>query len=441
MQQAFMSPLCQIYAAGYTCIREPGVTTDSSPDRIARQAAQREACPAKWERRFARLLENGILRLPKNPAAETALHIRQVPFANDVSHIVSFCAEHLLIANRSNCQLSIDLSNVRPKNFNHWLKKFQAELAIALAGVEQSSGALMFSMLDTHPAIKEFLRLRRSTALGYPSLAIRYTGGLDRCEHNWQALVSASHADCRIKLVPVMAVTPLSGLHMLERGDCVMPASLFEIGADTAWLMLEVDATRLGSPQKMKAQLADCLRFADNLIDQISWPRSSLQLDALLNRRVGMHISHLGDLLCRQKMHPASVDTFRWIKRWLWFVRRCFVHESMLLARRRGPFPELGATELIAELTPRYGVCDARRLVLNRSLRHRHILALSPCALFPAESAYADEHWLNLIPALKCADAITMFGPDPRGRLSLQAWQRLLQLTGALGTRDAVISR
>jgi len=300
---------------------------------------------------------------------------------------------------------------------------------------------LLFSLLDEHPGIKEFIALRRSRALGYPSLAVRYTSGLLRCEHSWQDLVTVSHTDSRIKLVPVMALRPLSGLHMLERGDCVMPESLFEISADTAWLMLEIDATRLGPPVKMKRQLADCLCFADNLIDQINWPRPTLQLDALLNRRVGIHISHLGDLLSDQGMHPDRVETFHWLKRWLAFVRRCFVHESMLLARRRGPFPELGATELIAELTPRYGVNAARRLVQNKSLRHRHILALSPFSLFPAKATICtDEHWLNLIPALGCADALTMFGPDPRARLSLQAWRCLLQMTGALGASDAEIA-
>jgi hypothetical protein len=414
------------------------VTINASLNGIVRLAAQREPYPLKWQDRFAQLLESGILRLPQKPGAETALHIRQAPFDNDVSRIVSFCAEHLQVANRSNCLLGIDLSHVRPKHFSHWLKKFQAELSAALTGAEQNTAGLLFSAVDTHPDIQGLLSLRTSSELGYPSLAIRYANGEQRCEHNWQTLVSASHADCSIKLVPVMAVTPLSGFHRFERGDCVMPSSLFEVGADTAWLMLEVDATRLASPAKMKTQLADCLRFADNLIDQIHWPRSSLQVDALLNRRVGIHISHLGDLLCRQKMHPASIDTFRWLKRWLIFVRKCFVHESMRLARRRGPFPELGVTELIAELTPSYGLRDARRLVLNRSLRHRHILALSPFALFPAEpAAHADEHWLNLIPALKCADAITMFGPDPRARLSLPAWRRLLQMTGALGACDA----
>lgn len=443
-----MPQCCQIDVAGMVpAPLEPGMCsamTSLSAVGVAQLAARREPYPSVWEKRFVQLIESGVLGLPKNPGTETALHIRRVPFTNDVNRIVSFCAERMLIARRSNCVIGIDLSHVQPEQFSIWLGQFQSELATALAGIDLSATSVMFSLLDEHPGVESFLELRHSRALGYPTLAIRYNTGTPRCElreRRWQTLVAASHADSRIKLVPIMAVRPLSGLHVLERGDCVMPDSLFEVSADTAWMMLEIDATKLGSPTQLRVQLSDCLRFADNLIDEIAWQRPMLQLDALLNRRVAIHINRLGDLLCRHSMNPSSVDTFRWLKRWLRFVRRCFVHESMLLARRRGPFPELGANELIAELTPRYGVNDARRLVQNRCLRHRHLLALSPFALFPNEPvAHADEHWLNLIPAIDCADALTMYGPDPRTRLSLHAWCRLLQMTGALGARDVVVA-
>ncbi|MCP3999877.1 MAG: hypothetical protein GY727_03105 [Gammaproteobacteria bacterium] len=408
--------------------------------RLVGQAAQQEPYPARWETRFAHLFETGVLHLPKQPGTEMALHIRELPFANDVGRIVNFCIEHMQIAQRNKCLLNVDLNQVQTKSFTDWLMLFQTELANAISDGELNTANLLFSLQDDHPGIRAFLDLRHSSVLGYPAIAIRYGNSLLRYEHSWQVLVAASHEDVRIKLVPAMAVRPLSGLHMFEQGDCVMPNSLFEVSTDTAWLMLEIDATCLGPPVKMKQQLSDCLRFADNLIDQVLWPRPALQLDALLNRRVGIHISCLGDLLCQQGMHPGKVETFHSLKRWLAFVRCCFVHESMFLARRRGPFPELGATELIAELTPRYGVSAARRLIQNRSLRHRHILAFSPFALFPRKpAAYADELWLNLIPALGCADALTMFGPDPRARLSLQAWRRLLQMTGALGACDAEI--
>jgi hypothetical protein len=303
---------------------------------------------------------------------------------------------------------------------------------------------LFFSVLDDHPDLEPILGLRSSRRLGYPTIAVRYRTGVSDSVNNgdrWRMLVAASHADCRIKLIPRMAMRPLSGLQTLEKGDCVMPLSLFEVGNDTAWLILEIDAVRLMESSRPRGQLSVCLRFADNLIDAIHWPRPALQVDALLNRRVGFHITGLGNLLSKHGMNPVQVETFHWLKRWLGFVRHCLMHESRLLARRRGPFPQLGANELIAELTPRYGLHNAKRLLKNSCLRHRHILALSPFALFPAlPGPCPDKHWLNLIPALNCADALTMYGSDPRSRLSPRDWHRLLQLTGALGAGKTVVT-
>jgi hypothetical protein len=205
-----------------------------------------------------------------------------------------------------------------------------------------------------------------------------------------------------------------------------------EVATDTAWLMLTIDATALAAPGKLRCQLADCLRFADNLIDEVPWSRPTLQLDALLNRRVGIQIVRLGEYLKLQGLVPGQMATFVHLKRWLRFVRHCIVRESAALARGRGPFPELGADQLIAELAPRYGVQNAHQLVRNRFLRHRHLLAISPYALFPDEPDPArDEASIDLLPAIRVADAITMYGPDVRSRLSLEAWRKLLEMTGA----------
>jgi hypothetical protein len=121
------------------------------------------------------------------------------------------------------------------------------------------------------------------------------------------------------------------------------------------------------------------------------------------------------------------------LQRWLWFVRKCLIRESKILALNRGPFPALGAAELVASLAPCYGIADANRLVFKSSVRNRNLLALSPHSVFPDESDGAiSESCLNLIPAIGCADTLTMRGNDIRKRLRLNAWSRMLQMTGAL---------
>jgi hypothetical protein len=421
-------------------------SSGTSALHLAELAAQRENLPGVWRPRFEGLMQKGLLRLSLPPGHETSLHIRRFPFGENLDRVVSFCSERLADARHKGYRLGIDLSQARPAADGNWVRQLQTKLA---GGASNDSGCnisnkLFFSVLDDHPDLESILGLRCSRRLGYPTIAVRYRSGVSDSADNadrWRMLVGTSHADCRIKLIPRMAMRPLSGLQTLEKGDCVMPLSLFEVGNDTAWLILEIDAVRLAESTHPRAKLSASLRFADNLIDAIHWPRPALHVDALLNRRVGFHLTGLGDLLSKRVMNPVQVDTFRWLKRWLGFVRHCLMHESRLLARRRGPFPQLGANELIAELTPRYGLHNAKRLLNNSCLRHRHILALSPFALFPARpGSYPDKHWLNLIPVLNCADALTMYGPDPRSRLSRRDWHRLLQLTGALGAGKTVVT-
>jgi hypothetical protein len=421
-----------------------------SDESLARAAAYRELQPAKWQQRFAGLLQAGLVRLCAWPGREMSLRISRFPCGESTPLLVSFCAERFREAQATGCLLSIDLSHARPDarsdTAGSWVRLFERQLAAELQSDRSNAPAVpvCFSVTEQHPDLEAIISLRHSSLLATVAIAVRYGDclmGSGTASARGQLLVRHSHADFRLKLVPHMSLRPLTGLHAHEQGDSVMPSGMFEAAKDTAWLMLEVNAVQLAAAVRPREQLSLSLRFADNLIDVIEWPRPVLQLDALLNRRVGLHITGIGDLLCDRGMSPHKPETFAWLNRWLGFVRRCLLRESRLLAAQRGPFPQLDADELIAELAPRYGADNARQLLKNSILRHRHVLALSPFALFPDKPATCpDSSWLNLIPALKYADALTMYGPDPRERLSASDWSRLLQLTGALAGANTVVT-
>ncbi|MGI9291965.1 MAG: hypothetical protein ACR2QG_11925, partial [Gammaproteobacteria bacterium] len=356
-----------------------------------------------------------------------------------------YCAERFRESHATGYLLSIDLSQAKPFRQLEWVRRFEYQLSDALAeGATGADTPVYFSVAEEHPDLEAIINLRHSDALAVAAVAVRYgikSNDSHLVSRRWQMLMSQSHHDGRLKLIPHMSLNPISGLHALETGDCVMPTGLFEAGTDTAWLMLELNASRLVDDVRPRETLAACLRFADNLIDAIDWPRPVLQLDALLNRRVCLHVTGIGDMLLHRGMRPDSIKTFTWLKRWLSFVRRSLLRESRLLAELRGPFPELGANELMEELALRYGTENARQLLKNSFLRHRHVLALSPFSLFPqTTTSHDDGRWLGLVSTLECADALTMYGPDPRQRLSRDDWQRLLQLTGALARSNVVIT-
>jgi len=408
---------------------------------FASLASRNEVNPLEWHQRFAALLESGLLRLCAWPGRELSLAVGRFPCGDSITRLVSFCYERFSEAHENDCLLNIDLSRVSPADSLDWVREFEQQLADAFA----ADVPVCFSVTDEHPDLEAVIRLRNSDLLATASVAVRYGECLDGSDRNTdrgEMLAEQSHADARLKLVPHRSLRPISGFHSRERGDCVMPAGLFEAGTDTAWLMLEVDAARLANARYPRRKLSECLRFADNLIDVIDWPRPVLQLDALLNRRVCLHVTGIGDLLTERGMHPRCADTFLWLKRWLSFVSRSLLRESRVLANDRGPFPQLGTSELIAELAPRYGVENAKQIVRNSCLRHRHVLALSPFALFPSKTSVVPaDLWINLIPALQCADALTMYGPDSRQRLSQFSWHRLLQLTGALARAHQAVSK
>jgi hypothetical protein len=408
------------------------------------RATARESERSRWADCFAELLQSGLLTLPACPGSEFGLSVGGYPPTDD-NGVARLCRQVLFPALREGCSVSLDMgessnsarSELCRESCAERLSVWQRHLHAGPANESLVSGSLGISL--THEQLlggEKTLRLAKSLLRGSARVAVRYRlSTTDIDPRDWSELVYRSHGDTLIQPVPASAVRPLSALHSSEKGQVVMPHSLFDVRSLSAWLTIDLDVRLLREPLSLRRRLASSLRFADNLIDVIDWPLPALRLDALLNRRVAVRLSHIGNVLLDSGVRPNHPDAFRRLQRWLHFIRACFVHESMLLARRRGPFPELGAGELVASLTPRYGVADANRLVRNRMLRHRHLLALSPLSLFPdvacSGSAAA---WIGLIPAISCADAVAMHGPEMRTRLQLADWGRLLQLTAAVAS-------
>jgi hypothetical protein len=336
----------------------------------------------------------------------------------------------------------IDMSAVPAENFGDWLEEYAAVFEVAFASGAFPWGRVRFSLCTAHPRSAEFLQLRGRRALGYPPLALRFDcKTVQTNSPGWKTLVATSHTDQRLSLVPRSTLHPAARFHTTEVGQCVMPLSLFETRSGAAWLNLELDATCVSRGPALRAQLAHCVRFVDNLIDTHRWPLPEQYLDTLLNRRVSFHVVRIGQMLVNSGRDPGSFRTLSWLQRWLETVRRCISRASNRLAVTRGSYPAFGAHDLLVSLAPRYGVAEAGRIVRVRSARNRHIMALSPFAFFPAElRAGASEPWLNLLPALCRADAVTMYGDEQRASLRLGEWSRLLQMAGATVAANSINS-
>lgn len=320
-------------------------------------------------------------------------------------------------------------------------------------GVE--ARGLTLSAGAEHPGLGELLALRGSAALGWPRIVVRLPDRLMTALQGtqvaeprgagaealrlWHGLTGLAHREAAVRLVLQRTTRPACSLAGAEPVDAVLPVGLFEARAETAWLAvrLRLDALGAADPDaalvELRRLLAAVLRLADNLVDHLDWPTPELAQDALVNRRLALHVTGIGSLVDRWGRDPADFATVAVVVRWLGVVRRLVLRESNLLARERGPFPGLELRELARTLASSVGEERARRLLRQAGLRHRHLLVMSPWDVFPATGARRPlPEYLHLLPAIRWADTIAMYGDGIRRALPVAAFRRLLRLTAAI---------
>lgn len=362
-------------------------------------------------------------------------------------------------------EVALDLSTVtgiapaqspRPEHMRLVASGLEASLPAALARYGIAPGRLTLSAGADHPGIGDLLRLRHCAALGRPGIAIRLPDALMLALRGaetgepaawrgdplplWQGLTGIGHREPGVHLLLQQTTRPACTLAAGERSDAVLPLGLFEVRADSAWLAVELrlDALPGEAPAAafvgLRRLLRATLRLADNLVEQADWPSPELGQDALVNRRLALHVTGLGDLVDRWGLDPEEFGTVRLALRWIGLLRRLLLRESNALARERGPFPGLQLQELQASLSRSFGAERARRVLRQAGLRHRHLLVLSPYAVFPRGRPRRPlPAYLHLLPVTRFADTIAMHGDGIIRALPPQTFRRLLRLAWAIG--------
>lgn len=362
-------------------------------------------------------------------------------------------------------EVALDLSTVtrgaeaqapRTEHMRLVASGLEAALPGALGRYGITPGRLTLSASADHPGIGDLLRLRHCAALGRPRIAIRLPDALMLALRGaeagepaawrgdplplWQGLTGIGHREPGVHLLLQHTTRPACTLAGAERSDTVLPLGLFEVRADSAWLAVELrlDALPGQSPAEVLAGLRRLLRatlrLADNLVEQADWPSPELGQDALVNRRLALHVTGFGDLVDRWGLDPEEFGTVRLALRWIGLLRRLLLRESNALARERGPFPGLELRELQASLSRSFGAERARRVLRQAGLRHRHLLVLSPYGVFPRGRPRRPlPAYLHLLPVMRYADTIAMHGDGIVRALPPQTFRRLLRLTWAIG--------
>lgn len=334
--------------------------------------------------------------------------------------------------------IGVDLSAIRPDRFGAWLDGLILEIH---KQAETRSAALpvVFSLGAEHPACHSLLNAVRDSPGNSTRAALRVDAKTFGDGALWKELVRASHANPRIDLVLAGEQKPLTDLMGSQKPNTIMPLSLFEAPAGTAWLGMQFDLSTIPAEQikrgvgHLRKLVRIGARLADNLIDSVPWPSPELHADAVANRRLAAHVTGIGDLVVRHGLDPERHSTLRLVQRWLSLFKRQLLRESLRLAQERGPYPALSAQQLVAALSSRFGEERARQIIARRSPRHRQLLALSPYCVFPSEpTGFPADAWLNLLPVIRIADNLTMYGSKVRSLVGCGAYERMLRSTWAL---------
>ena len=434
---------------------DPGTESNGERSTLAREladvAVRGEREPERWRGYFQRLLsgrtigplpfDHGGIRAGRHAIAGQCafdLSASGEEQPDRLSPAVQAFRSRLSRFRGKDVALGVDLSGLPAGCFEAWLAVLIGEIQ-AMRNSGEGLPCLLLSLRAGHGGTRALLDAAASGAMAGVGAALRVDAGSFGAGTLWSELIDASHGHSGIELVLCGEKPPLTDLVGREAHDAVMPLSLFEAPADTAWLGMQFDLSTI-PPEQIERGVAHLrklvrvgIRLADNLIDSVSWPSGSLSADARANRRLAAHVTGIGDLVLRHGMDPERESTLAVIRRWLSLFKRQLLRESLRLARERGPYPALDAEQLVQALAPRYGQARARRIIARRSPRHRQLLALSPyCVLPRAPTRIPGSAWLNLLPVIRVADNLTMHGSRARSLLGRADYERLLRRTWAL---------
>lgn len=244
-----------------------------------------------------------------------------------------------------------------------------------------------------------------------------------RVRRRWFELWRLRDTPARIALWPeVRSACPLLAT---EPADALLPPLGLQAPRDSAWLAYPLDIDRLpavcGRPHT--DAIAHCIRQAlDDAaarIDCIRWPSARQAEDAWMNRRIGITINGIGNVVERCGLDPGASATFVELDGLLSTVRRVAFDHARSNAARQLLLPAVVASNPCTRLAPG-SLRDAwethwQRLVDKAAIVHRNLVVMSPWSLFPDDRPDVD--YSRLLPLLRHADAC-VFDRRPR----LDAW-------------------
>ncbi len=235
----------------------------------------------------------------------------------------------------------------------------------------------------------------------------------------WVQLARLRH-ESGVQLAPATRVMSPCPLLAPEPASCVLPVCGIQAPAGTAWLPLEINLLRFADAHGrldwtgLETALANTVALGDRLHDAVFWSGIEQCRDARHNRRLGICVTGIGDLVRSRRQDPARFATLEDISQLLAAMKEILVVGSLTLSRTRNLLPAIRASE------PGMQNPDLRfsehwrsrwqKAVAGAALAHRNLFVLSPWALFPSEK-FAAKAFADLVPVLAIGDTCMLRNP------------------------------
>lgn len=219
-------------------------------------------------------------------------------------------------------------------------------------------------------------------------------------------------------LAPIGALLPAvvtSACPLLpdETADATLIASLTQVPGGSAWASFEIDLVRYARHDGelrwslLEAALRDCVEEGERRHDETRWTDARQLADSNNNRRLSVVVRGWGDIVAMRAADPGRLETLGTIEALADAILDVLTTTSRSLAAELGYCPalELAGARVVHhghEMSARW-----RRAILDKGLRHRNLLTLSPWDVFP-RGRPADFNYMNLLPLVRKAHSVSM---------------------------------
>jgi len=242
-------------------------------------------------------------------------------------------------------------------------------------------------------------------------------------EANWSFLWGRRHASPTIFPAYAASVTTRCPLLGDEAATAVLPAAGLQAPAESAWLPMHLSLVDFSDGRgrlrwsELEAALESAVDVGDRILDHLHWPLPRQRTDAWQNRRLGVCIGGIGDLVVERGADPTDLRCLQWLDEAVARIHATLWDRSRSLAQRTEPLPAL-----LSNCPAARWDCDIkrsdwdlrwRRAVASTAVRHRNLLVMSPYAVLPRSEA--SPGFVDLLPVLHHADAFSFASPRVDG--------------------------